>query len=244
MVVFSEFPRKCFKISEKLSLAVYGSFGGGKLFLLVFVPFQWFEQKKVFPSNQFLRICYFSNYSRKNNFLSNSLASFWESVLEPSGEIISQFPWKCFKIPEKFIWWRKTIFVENCPFSLVWPIKVFPFKSKFSTGFATFPTSWEIITYWVIFNLGYFFDPKEKFFSQFPQKFFKTSEKLIWFDLAHLEEKNRICWYRSLINCLTKKFVSIQTKLSFGFATFPICRENIIYWAILSFFLRLSIFWL
>ena len=41
---FCQFQQKCFKTPEKLSLAVCGSFWGGKPFLAVFVLFQWFDQ--------------------------------------------------------------------------------------------------------------------------------------------------------------------------------------------------------
>ncbi len=44
--IFSQYPRKCFKTSEKLNLAVCGSFCGGKTFSLKFVLFHWFDQKK------------------------------------------------------------------------------------------------------------------------------------------------------------------------------------------------------
>ena len=65
----SQFPRKCFKTPEKLSLAVVcGSFWGGKQFLVILVLFHWFDQKKLFPSNKiFLRIYSFSKLLRKKN---------------------------------------------------------------------------------------------------------------------------------------------------------------------------------
>ena len=68
--VLSEFPRKRFKTTGKLSLVVYGSFWGEKQFLLIFVPFYWFDQKQLFKQIQiFLRICPFSNLWRNTNFL-------------------------------------------------------------------------------------------------------------------------------------------------------------------------------
>ena len=44
-----------------------------KPIFLIFVPFNWFDQKKLFKQIQiFLRICPFSNLLRKTNFLSIS----------------------------------------------------------------------------------------------------------------------------------------------------------------------------
>ena len=68
--VLCEFPQKCFKTTEKHSLAVCGSLWGEKQFLLIFVPFYWFDQKQMFKQIQiFLRIFQFSNMLRKKNFL-------------------------------------------------------------------------------------------------------------------------------------------------------------------------------
>ena len=43
--VLYEFPQNCFKTTERPSLAVCGSLCGEKDFLLIFVPFYWFDQK-------------------------------------------------------------------------------------------------------------------------------------------------------------------------------------------------------
>ena len=73
--VFSEFPRKCFKITGKHCLAVCGSFWGEKQFLLIFVPFYWFDQKQLFKQIQI-----FCNKLVKKNKLSEYLcASFRDS---------------------------------------------------------------------------------------------------------------------------------------------------------------------
>ena len=72
--VFFEIPQKCFKTTGKHSLAVCGSSWGDKQFLLIFVPFYWFDPKKLFKQIQiFLRISPFSNLFRKTNFLSISV---------------------------------------------------------------------------------------------------------------------------------------------------------------------------
>ena len=49
--VCSEFSQKCFKTTEKHSLAVCGSHLGETQFLLIFVPFYWFDQKHLFTPN-------------------------------------------------------------------------------------------------------------------------------------------------------------------------------------------------
>ncbi len=72
--VFSEFTRKCFKTTEKHSLAVCGSLWGEKPFLLIIVPFYLFDQKHLLKEIQiFLRIWPFSNLLKKTNFLSISV---------------------------------------------------------------------------------------------------------------------------------------------------------------------------
>ena len=72
--VFSEFPQKCFKTTEKHSLAVYVLFWGEIQFLFIFVQFYCFEQKRLFTTNpNFPLDCSFSNLLRKTNFLSFSL---------------------------------------------------------------------------------------------------------------------------------------------------------------------------
>ena len=68
--VLCEFSRICFKTTEKHSLAVCGSFLAEKQFLLIFVHFYWFDQKKLFKKIQiFFGIYPFSNLLRKTNFL-------------------------------------------------------------------------------------------------------------------------------------------------------------------------------
>ena len=72
--VLHEFPQKCFKTTEKHSLAECDSIWGEKQFMLIFVFFYWFYQKQVFKQIQiFLRICSFSNIVRKTNFLNISV---------------------------------------------------------------------------------------------------------------------------------------------------------------------------
>ena len=46
--VRNEFPQKYFKTKERYSLAVCGSLCGDKQFLLIFIPFYWFDQKQLF----------------------------------------------------------------------------------------------------------------------------------------------------------------------------------------------------
>ena len=50
--VLYEFPQKCFKTTERHSLAICGSVCGEKQFLLIFIPFFWFDQKKLFKQIQ------------------------------------------------------------------------------------------------------------------------------------------------------------------------------------------------
>ena len=67
----NEFPQKCVKTTERHSLAVCGSLCGEKQFLLIFIPFYWFEQKKLFKQILiFLSICSFQTWSEKKKILS------------------------------------------------------------------------------------------------------------------------------------------------------------------------------
>ena len=46
--VLYEFPQKVFKTTERHSLEVCGSLCGEKQFLLIFIPINWFELKRLF----------------------------------------------------------------------------------------------------------------------------------------------------------------------------------------------------
>ena len=64
--VLNEFPHKCFKTTERLSLGVCGSLFGENEFLLILIPFYWFDQKQLFKLIQiFHRICPFK-HGKKN----------------------------------------------------------------------------------------------------------------------------------------------------------------------------------
>ncbi len=56
------FSKKFFKTTERHNLAVCGSFFGEKQFLLIFIPFYWFDQKQLFKQIQiFLRFASFKH---------------------------------------------------------------------------------------------------------------------------------------------------------------------------------------
>ena len=60
------FFQKCFKTKVGHSLAVCGPICGEKHFLFIFIPFYWFNQKKLFKQIQiFLRFASFK-HDRKN----------------------------------------------------------------------------------------------------------------------------------------------------------------------------------
>ena len=64
-----EFPPKCFKTTERHSLAVCGSLCGEKQFLLIFIHLYRFEQKHLFKQILiFLRIFTFQTWSEKQTF--------------------------------------------------------------------------------------------------------------------------------------------------------------------------------
>ena len=67
--VLYEFLQKYFKTTERHSLAVCPSLWGENFFLLIFIPFFWFEQKKLFKQILiFLCICPFQTGSERQTF--------------------------------------------------------------------------------------------------------------------------------------------------------------------------------
>ena len=60
---------KCFKTTERHDFEVCGSICGEKQFLLIFIPFYWFDQKLLFKQFQiFLSICPFQTWYEKQTF--------------------------------------------------------------------------------------------------------------------------------------------------------------------------------
>ena len=60
---------KMLQKTERHSLAVCGSIYGEKHFMLIFIPFYWFDQKQLFKQIQmFLRICPFLTWQEKQTF--------------------------------------------------------------------------------------------------------------------------------------------------------------------------------
>ena len=96
-----EFPRKCFKTTENHSIAVCGSLWEETQFLLIFVPFYWLDQKKLFKQILiFLRICPFSNMLRITNFWVYLCSFLRYSLFRLKREVLCEFPRKCFKTTE------------------------------------------------------------------------------------------------------------------------------------------------
>ena len=101
--VLFEYLQKCFKTTERHSLAVCGLLCGEKQFLLIFICFYRFIKKKLLKQIQiFLRIFHFSNMVRKTNFLSFSvLVSMRQSLLCLKRKVLYEFLQKCFKTTER-----------------------------------------------------------------------------------------------------------------------------------------------
>ena len=99
--VLYEFSQKCFKTTERHSLAICGSFWGEKQFLLIFVPFYWFDQKKFFKQIQiFHRSCLFQTWLEKqiSEYFS---ACFGDCHLMSKKKVLNEFPQKFFKTRER-----------------------------------------------------------------------------------------------------------------------------------------------
>ena len=100
--VLYEFPPKWFKITERHSLAVCSSICGEKHFLLIFIPFYWFNKKKLFKQILiFLSIYQFSNMVRKTNFLSKSILVYETVTFLTKKKSSLRISPKCFKTTER-----------------------------------------------------------------------------------------------------------------------------------------------
>ena len=132
-IVFYEFLQKCFKTTERHSLAICGLLCGEKQFLLIFIRFDWFDQKNLLKQIQiFLRICPFSNMVRKTNFLSISvLVSEVVTFMSKKNSSLSISPKLLQNNRDSYfsnMWltlWRKKGFVNIYPHLLIWSKKFF-----------------------------------------------------------------------------------------------------------------------
>ena len=101
-VVFSEFLPKCFKITEKHSLAVCGSFWGVKPFLLIIIPFYRFDQKSCLNKSKFPQDLPLFKLVKKKQTLWVFLCTFLRYILFWLKSVFfSELSRKCFKITEK-----------------------------------------------------------------------------------------------------------------------------------------------
>ena len=64
--VLYEFLQKCFKTTERHNLAVCASLCGEKQFLLIFIPFYWFDQKYFLNKSKFSSGFFHFKHGKKN----------------------------------------------------------------------------------------------------------------------------------------------------------------------------------
>ena len=127
--VLYEFPAKYFKTTQRHSFAVCGLLCGEKQFLLIFIRFYWFNQKKFLKQIQiFLRIYPFSNMVRKRNSLSFSV-------------LVSEIVILCLKRKVLYIYpllliWSKTVVYTNPNFLQDLPLFKHGKKNKLSEYFS------------------------------------------------------------------------------------------------------------
>ena len=99
---FSEFPKKCFKTTEKHNLVVCGSFWGEKHFLFIFVQFYCFELKGLCTTNpNFHRDLLLFKLVEKNKLSEYYWASFWNILFWLKSEVFSVLVQKCVKTTGK-----------------------------------------------------------------------------------------------------------------------------------------------
>ena len=102
--VLFEFPPKCFKTTERHSLAVCGSLSGEKVILLIFILHYWFVQKQLFKQIQIFLRFYAFKHRKKTNFLSISvLFSEIVTFMSKKKSSLCEFPPKCFKTTENIV---------------------------------------------------------------------------------------------------------------------------------------------
>ena len=93
---------KMLQNTERHSLAICGLHCGEKQFLLIFIRFDWFDQKHLLKQIQiFLRIYPFSNMVRKRNSLSIAMLVSEIVILCLKRKVLYEFPQKCFKTTER-----------------------------------------------------------------------------------------------------------------------------------------------
>ena len=129
-----EFPKKCSKTTQRLILTVCGSLLWEKQFLLIFVPFCWFDQKQLYKQIQiFLRICPFK-HGKKNQVCDYFSARLWDSLaLCLKRNVHYEFSQKFFKTTEghSLVWLKNSClnnqkyffkliqnFFRICPFQI------------------------------------------------------------------------------------------------------------------------------
>ena len=87
---------------ERHSLAICGLLCGEKKFLLIFIRFDWFDQKHLLKQIQiFLRFYPFSNMVRKRNCLSISVLVSEIVILCLEIKVLYEFLQKCLKTTER-----------------------------------------------------------------------------------------------------------------------------------------------
>ena len=126
--VLHKFAQKCFKTTEMHSLAVCGSLCREKQFLLIFVPFYWFDQKKLFKQIKiFLGICPFSHMVRKKSFLNISVLISEIVIFKSKKKFSLWISLKIFKTAERHslkvcasFWIEKKFLLIFVRFYLVW----------------------------------------------------------------------------------------------------------------------------
>ena len=122
-----EFPKFCFKTTERHSLAVYGSFFGEKNFWLIFIPFYWFDQKQLLIEiHFFLRICQFQTWFEKQTFYVFLCSFLRESHLCLKWNVLYEFLQNCFKTTKRHnltvcgsLCWEKQFLLIFIPFLML-----------------------------------------------------------------------------------------------------------------------------
>ena len=122
--VLCECPQKCFKTTEKHSLAVCGSHWEQKQFLLIFVPFYRLIKNSCVNKSKFSSVLTLSNMLRKTNFLSVSVLFSERVIFGLKIEVLCKFPQKYFKTTEKHslsvcgsLWGEKQFWLILSPFN-------------------------------------------------------------------------------------------------------------------------------
>ena len=98
------FPKNASKQQKGLVYQYVAHFVEKFFFVLIFIPFYWFDQKHLFKEIQiFLRILYLFKHGKKTKLSEYFIAVSERATFLTKKRVLCEFPQKCFKTTERHI---------------------------------------------------------------------------------------------------------------------------------------------